>query len=81
MVVKYLKDASSILAMIFAVRTGNITQQLQGERKMLKLIFAFDHIKFNRYNSFQQGFGVIVAKPTDLHDAFSYPIASIPLRN
>ena len=71
MVVNYLKDASSILAMIFAVWTGNITQQIQGERKVLKLIFAFDLIKFNRYNSFQQGFGVVAAKPTDLHDAFS----------
>ena len=46
---------------------------------MLKLIFAFDHIKYARYNSFQQEFGVIAAKPTDLHEAFSYPITSLPL--
>ena len=41
---------------------------------MLKLIFAFDHSKYARYNSFQQVFGVNAAKPNDLHEVFSYPI-------
>ena len=42
-----------MLAIISAVQTGNITQQLQAERQMLKLIFAFDHINYACYNSFQ----------------------------
>ena len=53
---------------------------------MLKLIFTFDHSKYAHYNSFQQVFGVNAAKPNDLHEVFSYPIAllsvsspSIPL--
>ena len=46
---------------------------------MLKLVCAFDLIKYARYNSFQQVFGVTAAKPTDLHKAFSYPITSLPL--
>ena len=79
MVVNSLNDVSTMLAIISAVRTGNITQHLQAERQMLKLIFTFDHIKYARYNSFQHAFGVIAAKPTDLHEAFSYPITSLPL--
>ena len=47
-----------MLAIISAVQTGNITQQLQAERQMLKLIFAFDHINYACYNSFQQTFGI-----------------------
>ena len=46
---------------------------------MLELIFEFDDIKHACYNSFQQAFGVIAAKPTDSHEAFSYPILSLPL--
>ena len=47
-----------MLAIMSAVQTGNITQQLQAERQMLKLIFAFDHISYVCYNSFQQTFGI-----------------------
>ena len=46
---------------------------------MLKFIFTFDHIMYARYNSFQQAFGVIATKPTDLHEAFSYPTTSLPV--
>ena len=46
---------------------------------MLNLIFVFGHVKYARDNSFQQGFGVNAAKPTDLHEVFSYPITSLPL--
>ena len=63
-----------MLAITSAVRTGNITQHGLAERQMLKHIFAFDHIKYACYNSFQEAFGFIAAKPTDLHEAFSYPI-------
>ena len=58
MLVNYLKDLSSMLHIIFAGRAGNINLHLTAERHMLKLIFAFDHIKYNRYNSFQQAFRV-----------------------
>ena len=33
------KDASNMLAIVFAVRTGNITQHFQAERQMLKACF------------------------------------------
>ena len=56
MLVNYLKDLSSMLHIIFAGRAGNINLHLTAERHTLKLIFAFDHIKYNRYNSFQQAF-------------------------
>ena len=79
MVVNYLKDVSTMLAIISAARTGNITQHFQTERSIPKLIFAFDHIKYACYNSFQQAFGVVLAKPTDLHETFSYPMTSLPL--
>ena len=42
-----------MLAIAFALQTGNSTQHLQTERQILKLIFAFDQIKHARYNSFQ----------------------------
>ena len=58
MVVNYLKDVTNMLAIISAVQTGNITQLFQAEKEMVKLIFAFDHIKYARYNSFEQAFGV-----------------------
>ena len=67
MVMNYLKDVSTMLVITSAIRTGNITQHLQAESQMLKLIFAFDHIKYVRYNSFQQAFGVTTRKPTNLH--------------
>ena len=71
MVVSYLKVVSTMLTIISRV--------LQAKRQMLKFIFTFDHIKYARYNSFQQAFGVTAAKPTDLHEAFSYPTTSLPL--
>ena len=56
MTVNYLKDVSNMLAIVSAVRTGNIVQHLQAERRMLNLVFAFDHINYARYNSFQHVF-------------------------
>ena len=40
----YLKDVSTVLVIVSAIRTRNTTQHLQAERQMLRLIFAFDHI-------------------------------------
>ena len=58
MVVNYLKDVTNMLAIISTVQNGNITQLFQAEKEMVKLIFAFDHIKYTRYNSFEQALGV-----------------------
>ena len=56
MVVSCLKDVSTMLTIVSAVRTRNITQHFQAERQMLRLIFTFDHINYVRYNSFQHVF-------------------------
>ena len=56
MLVNYLKDVSTMLAIVSAVRTRNITQHLQAERKILKLILVFVHINYAPYNSFQHVF-------------------------
>ena len=56
MLVNYLKDVSTMLAIVSAVRTRKITQHLPAERKILKLILAFVHINYAPYNSFQHVF-------------------------
>eukprot|EP00112_Aurelia_sp_Birch-Aquarium-sp1_P023401 Seg6964.2 transcript_id=Seg6964.2/GoldUCD/mRNA.D3Y31 product="hypothetical protein" protein_id=Seg6964.2/GoldUCD/D3Y31 len=53
MTLAYLKDVSSMLAMISAVREGNIERHLQSERDRLKQIFAFNHQNYARYCSYQ----------------------------
>ena len=49
--VAYLKDISSLLAAVAAVRGGDF--HMEGERDMLKYCFAFDHINYAPYMSFQ----------------------------
>ena len=49
MTVAYLKNVSSLLALVSAVREINLEQHLQAEREMLKRCFAFDHINYARY--------------------------------
>ena len=51
--VEYIKDTSSMLAMVSAVREGNLERHLQSEREMLKQTFAFDHYNYARYCSYQ----------------------------
>ena len=53
MTIAYLKDVSSMLAMVSAVREGNIERHLQSERDMLNQVFAFNHQNYARYCSFQ----------------------------
>ena len=53
MTMAYLQDVSSMLAMVSAVREGNIERHLQSEREMLKQIFAFNHQNYARYCSYQ----------------------------
>ena len=56
MVVNYWKDVSNILVIVSSTWTGSITQHLQAERQIPKLIFVFDHINCVSYNSFQHAF-------------------------
>ena len=53
MTISYLKDISSLLALISGVREGNFDLHMQAAREMLKYCFAFDHINHSRYLSFQ----------------------------
>ena len=53
MTVAYLRDVSSMLAMVSAVREGQIERHLQSERDMLKQTFAFNHQNYARYCSYQ----------------------------
>ena len=48
MTIRYLKDISSLLALVSAER------HLQAEREILKYCFAFHHINYTRYLSYQQ---------------------------
>ncbi len=56
MTVAYLKDISSLLALVSAVREGDFERHLEAERDMLKQVFAFDHQNYARYLSFQHVF-------------------------
>ncbi len=56
MTTEYLRDVSSLLALVSAVREGNLERHLQAEREMLKHCFAFDHVNYARYMSFQHVF-------------------------
>ena len=47
--VAYLKDVSSMLGMVSAVREACFERHLQSERVMLNLCFAFDHHNYARY--------------------------------
>ena len=50
---EYLKDVSCMLAMVSAVREGDLERHLQSEREMLKQVFAFNHYNYARYCSYQ----------------------------
>ena len=53
MTIEYLKDVSSLLSMVWAVRSGNFDGHLQSERDIIKQCFAFDHVRYSRYLSYQ----------------------------
>ena len=60
MTIAYLKDVSSLLALVVAVRDCNFELHfffelhLQAEREMIKHYFAFDHVNYARYLAYQQ---------------------------
>ena len=53
MTIEYLKDVSSLLTLVSAVREQDIERRLQAERDTVKHCFAFDHVNYARYMSFQ----------------------------
>ena len=53
MTISYLRDVSLLLALVSAVREKDLSRHMQAEREMLSLCFAFDHINYARYMSFQ----------------------------
>ncbi len=54
--VLYLKDVSTMLAMVSAVREGDLRRHVEAERHMLGLTFALDHQNYARYISYQHVF-------------------------
>ena len=50
---QYIKDVSSILALIFAVRENKNELHLAAEREPLPKCFASNHINYSRYLTFQ----------------------------
>ena len=54
MTIRYLKDVSSLLALVSALREKNLERHLEVERKMFKCCFAFDNINYAWYLSYQQ---------------------------
>ena len=54
MAIAYLKDVSSLLALVAAVRDCNFELRLKAEREMIKHCFAFDHVNYARYLAYQQ---------------------------
>ena len=49
----YSKDVSSMLALIFTVREQKFELHLAAERELLPKCFAFNHINYSRYLTFQ----------------------------
>ena len=54
MTICFIKDVSSLLALASAVREENFERHVLAEREMVKYYFAFDHINYARYMSYQQ---------------------------
>ena len=54
MTICFIKDVSSLLALASAVREENFERHVIAEREMVKYYFAFDHINYARYMSYQQ---------------------------
>ena len=53
MTICFIKDVSSFLALVSAVRENNFERHFQAELEMVKYSFAFDHI-YARYVPYQQ---------------------------
>ena len=53
MIVEYLKDVSCLLALISSVREKSIERHMQAERALLPQLFAFKHVNYARYLTYQ----------------------------
>ena len=53
MTVKCLKDVSTVLVIVSTVRKGVLKRHFSAEREILKLMFAFDYIKYAGYITYQ----------------------------
>ena len=54
MTICFIKTVSSFLALVSAAQENNFERYLQEEREMVKYCFAFNHINYTRYLSYQQ---------------------------
>ena len=68
MTVAYLRDVSSLLALVAAVRDNNLELHLQAEREMVEQCIAFDHINYFRYMGYQQVY--LRHRQQTIHPAF-----------
>ena len=50
---QYIKDVSSMLGLILTVREQKFELHLAAERELLPRCFAFNHINYSRYLTFQ----------------------------
>ena len=50
----FIKNVSLLLALFSAVRENNFERRLQVEREIVKYCFAFNHINYACYVSYQQ---------------------------
>ena len=53
MMISYIRDVSEMLALISAVRENTIERHLQTERVLLPQLFAFGHLNYARYLTYQ----------------------------
>ena len=53
MTIKYLKDVSRILALVFALKEGGLKRHFSAKQEISKLMFAFNHINFAGYITYQ----------------------------
>ena len=53
MTIKYLKDVSRILALVFALKQGGLKRHFSAKQEILKLMFAFNHINYAGYITYQ----------------------------
>ena len=54
MTICFIKNFSSLLALVSAIRENNFERNLQAECEMVKYFFAFNQIKYACYASYQQ---------------------------
>ena len=53
MIVEYIHDVSALLSLISSVRELSIARHLQAERNFLPQLFAFGHVNYARYLTYQ----------------------------